>query len=118
MERLRTAFRGRTPVPRAAVGRPEVAAADLVMTFRSPERSARRLQCVRLELASLWTNGERPAYAGSVERTAATKSVIAIGLWNTTETPSALAAFKRAVAARHGNDAHIRPYLVKARDES
>jgi hypothetical protein len=73
---------------------------------------------VRLELASLWTNGERPAYAGSVERTAATKSVIAIGLWSTTETPSALAAFKRAVAARHGNDAHIRPYLVKARDES
>jgi hypothetical protein len=42
---------------------------------------------------SLWRDGERSACAGSDERTAAMKSVIAIGLWSTAETPSALAAF-------------------------
>jgi hypothetical protein len=40
----------------------------------------------------LWTDGARSAYAGSDERTAPMKSVIAIGLWSTAETPSAFAA--------------------------
>jgi hypothetical protein len=112
MERLRTAFRGRTPVPRAAVGRPEVAAADLVMTFAPPnDRPGVSSVCAwSLPRFGRTASGQpTPAASNGLPP----KSVIAIGLWSTTETPSALAAFKGAVAARHGNDAHIRPYLVK-----
>jgi hypothetical protein len=48
MERLRNRIPRQDPGTSAAVGRPEVAAADLVMPFAPLERSARRLQCVRL----------------------------------------------------------------------
>jgi hypothetical protein len=44
------------------------------------------------------------------------KSVIAIGLWSTVETPSAFAASN--AAARYGNDSHIGPPCVKSCDET
>jgi hypothetical protein len=72
------------PEERQALGRPSNTDGSLLAKYPPAFFGVTR---------SLWRDGERSAYAGSDERTAAMKSVIAIGLWSTAETPSALAAF-------------------------